>query len=100
MEKFSDASQILTTEMRESDLEKAIQYATISLPWTFDRMQYGIKSQRVVNDRIMNILKGVLNQSILKRALEEKRYECGTDWSNYRQSDIFDFEIKDRLYDV
>ncbi len=45
MPKFSGASQILTTEMRESDLEKAIQYATISLPWTFDRMQYGIKSQ-------------------------------------------------------
>lgn len=100
MEKFSDASQILTTEMGESDLEKAIQYATISLPWTFDRMQYGIKSQRVVNDRIMNILKGVLNQSILKRALEERGYDCGTDWSNYRESDIFDFEINDRLYDV
>jgi hypothetical protein len=100
MEKFSNASQILTTEMRDDDLEKAIQYATISLPWTFDRMQYGIKSQRVVNDRIMNILKGVLNQSILKRALEERGYDCGTDWSNYRESDIFDFEVNDRLYDV
>lgn len=100
MEKFSDANHILTTEMQEEDLEKAIQYATISLPWTFDRMQYGIKSQRVVNDRIMNILKGVLNQSILKRALEDRGYDCGTDWSNYRESDIFDFEINDRLYDV
>ena len=100
MKKFSDADQILTTEMQGEDLEKAIQYATISLPWTFDRMQYGIKSQRVVNDRIMNILKGVLNQSILKRALEARGYECSTDWSNYRESDIFDFDINDRLYDV
>lgn len=100
MEKFTDASQILETEMRESDLQEAIKYATISLPWTFDRMQYGIKSQRVVNERIMNILKGVLNQSILRRALENRGYDCGTDWSNYRESDIFDFEINDRLYDV
>lgn len=100
MKKFTDASEIITTEMEKSDLEDAIRYTTISLPWTFDRMQYGFKSQRSVNDRIMNILKGVLNQSILKRALEERGYECGTDWSNYRESDIFDFEINDRLYDV
>lgn len=100
MEKFSEASDVLSTRMQEADLTKAIQYATISLPWTFDRMQYGIKSQRVVNDRIMNILKGVLNQSILKRALEARGYDCTTDWSNYRESDIFDFEIDGRLYDV
>jgi hypothetical protein len=100
MEKFAESSQILTTEMEESDLADAIKYTTISLPWTFDRMQYGFRSQRTVNERIMNILKGVLNQSLLKRTLEAQGYECETDWSNYRESDIFDFEINNRLYDV
>lgn len=100
MTKFSDSSDIITSEMEDEDLKKAIHYTTISLPWTFDRMQYGPRTQNSVNERVMNILKGVLNQSILKRELESMGYNCATDWSDYRESDVFDFEIDEKLYDV
>ena len=101
MKKLSKASEIWPpSKVQKADIQEAISYATISLPWTFDRMRYGPRSQKAVNDRLMNILSGVLNQNLLERILTEKGYECSKDWTNYRESDVFDFTINGKIYDV
>lgn len=101
MNKLSEASEIWPPALiQDSDIEEAIKYATVSLPWTFDRMRYGPRSQRAVNNRLINILSGVLNQNILERILTEKGVECSKDWKNYRESDVFDFRIEGKIYDV
>lgn len=43
---------------------------------------------------------GVLNQTILERALTEKGYKCSKEWKKYRDSDVFDFTIHGRTHDV
>lgn len=43
---------------------------------------------------------GVLNQTILERVLTTKGYSCSKNWKKYRDSDVFDFEINNRKYDV
>ena len=83
-----------------SDIQEALNYATISLPWTFDRMRYGPRSQNAVNYRLIHILMGVLNQTILERELTKRGYSCSKDWTMYRESDVFDFSINNNIYDV
>ncbi len=100
MTKLSKTSQIWVGKITESDLTEAINYATISLPWTFDRMRYGQTTANSMNKRLLNILIGVLNQTILERIFQEKGFSCSKDWTKYRESDIFDFKINDRVYDV
>ena len=94
---------------RESDIwigkstkkseEYALKYTLISLPWTFDRMRYD-STQRSTNKRLLNIFHGVLNQSILEETLLKKGIEASLDWSKYRESDIFDFKIGEKVFDV
>lgn len=86
--------------MEEADFEEAVDYATISLPWTFNRMHYNPRKQSGVNRRLWHIMSGVLNQSILERELKRRGYKCKMDWSGYREDDIFDFRIKKKIYDV
>jgi len=87
-------------KIEKSDIKEAINYATISLPWTFDRMRYGPRKQHSVNDRLVHILLGVLNQTILERILSERGYKCSKQWKKYRDSDVFDFHVNGRTYDV
>lgn len=98
--KLSLPSQMWVSHVTPSDIDAAIEYATISLPWTFDRMRYGPRTQRAVNDRMFHIMIGVLNQTILSRILTEKGFTCKMDWTNYRESDIFDFSANGKVYDV
>jgi len=82
------------------DILEAFNYATVSLPWTFDRMRYGPRTQKAVNNRLIHIFLGVLNQTMLERILTDKGYDCSKEWKNYRDSDIFDFIIGEKKYDV
>lgn len=101
MKKLSKVKDIWApSSVKKSDIQEALNYATISLPWTFDRMRYGPKSQKAVNNRLIHILMGVLNQTILERDLTKRRYKCSKDWTKYRESDVFDFIINDKIYDV
>ena len=63
-------------------------------------MRYGPKAQHSVNDRLIHILLGVLNQTILERILTKKGYKCEKQWKKYRDSDIFDFHVNGKTYDV
>jgi hypothetical protein len=100
MRKISIEDDIWSCKVQDSDIKEAIDYATISLPWTFDRLRYGPKTQKAVNARLLHILIGVLNQTILERVLTDKGYTCSADWTNYRESDVFDFTINGKTYDV
>ena len=100
MKKLTEVDNIWMENITKNDIEVAKDYSTTSLPWTFDRMQYGGNSQNGINQRIMNILKGVLNQNILERKLTKKGYKCSKDWTNYRESDVFDFSVDDKIFDV
>lgn|SRR5487761_296571 len=99
LKKLESEGDIWKLEKTDSDWNDAIGYATVSLPWTFDRMQYGV-SQDSVNKRLWHILIGVLNQNILERELSRRGHTCEVDWSNYRKSDIFDFKLEGEIYDV
>lgn len=100
MKKLSNPKDIWEVGVTEEDIQEAIQYATVSLPWTFDRMGYGGNSQNGINMRLFHIRQGVLNQSILQRIMESKGHKCSKDWKHYRQSDVFDFSIGKKVYDV
>jgi hypothetical protein len=50
--------------------------------------------------RLIHILIGVLNQTMLERILKGKGYSCLKDWTNYRESDIFDFKLNNKVFDV
>jgi hypothetical protein len=93
-------SDILISKVSSNDIKESINYAILSLPWTFDRMHYGNETQKSVNKRLINIMKGVLNQTLLQKLLEKKGYTCKKNWKNYRDSDVFDFEVNNALFDV
>lgn len=100
MNKLSNPKDIWNVKINDLDLKEAIDYATISMPWTFDRMRYGVSTQRSMNKRLMNIMKGVLNQTMLERIMTRKGFKCSKNWKHYRDSDIFDFSINGKVYDV
>lgn len=97
---LSKPEQIWESQVSGNEQEDAIEYASISLPWTFDRMHYGGKTQKSTNDRMVHIAEGVLAQSVLKRELANRGKKCAMDWTGYRESDIFDFKVDDKVYDV
>lgn len=100
MKNLESPGQIWKTRITTGDFKSAVDYATISLPWTFDRMHYGPKKQNTVNNRLWHIMSGVLNQTLLERELKSRGYHCKLDWSHYRITDIFDFEIGKKVFDV
>jgi hypothetical protein len=101
MRKLTTADEIWPASVvTKSDIDEALNYATISIPWTFDRMRYGPRAQNAVNNRLIHIMMGVLNQSILERELTSRGLSCSKDWTKYRESDIFDFKINNKIFDV
>lgn len=100
MGKLERVGQIWKTRATPNDLETALDYALVTIPWTFDRMNYGTTTEASMQKRLANIMIGVLNQTILKRKLISLKISCGTDWSEYRQSDRFDFKVGNQVCDV
>ncbi len=100
MQRLTDSKEIWSAKVTKPDINEALEYATISLPWTFDRMRYGPRTQNSRNRTLFHIMYGVLNQTILQRLLEARGLECSKDWTHYRVSDVFDFVVDGRIYDV
>lgn len=75
-----------------ADLRKAAVYASIALPWTFNRLntQTSVAGQI---QRAQNITKGVVGQEVLRRELESKGMECEIDRTDHRNPDWSDFSI-------
>ena len=100
MDNLKYVSQIWKTRATPTDLRTALKYALVTVPWTFDRMSYGMTTVASMQKRLANIMIGVLNQSILQRKLTSLKISCDMDWTNYRQSDRFDFKIGKQICDV
>ena len=100
MSKLKRADEVWETVAQPRDVQTALDYALVSLPWTFDRMSYGSTTEPSMQKRLANIMIGVLNQTILERNLTSLKIPCKADWTDYRQSDHFDFMIRNQHCDV
>ena len=92
MTKLSNANDIWTIKPLEKDLIAGAKYATVSLPWTFNRMMLntGAPGQK---GRAMNIAKGIVGQELVGRELSKKGIDVFLQRKSYRDDDLFDFKI-------
>ncbi len=81
---------VLTPTME--DLQAGAHYASITLPWTFNRMMLNTSS-RGQQERALNIAKGIIVQEMLKRALEARDIRADVQRKSHRDDDLFDFQM-------
>jgi len=93
MKKLLEKSEIWTIKPEDEDFKVAAHYASISLPWTFNRMMMNLSSAGQQR-RALNIAKGILAQEGLKRLFIKHGIEAKTQRKSHRDSDLFDFKIK------
>ena len=98
MTSLKNESDIWELKPKNEDIEEAIHYATISWPYTFNRMNFNVTSYKGQQGRVLNIVKGITNQNILKRELSKNKIKIHIERKSYREEDLFDFRIvKDNL---
>lgn len=89
MEKVSKTSDIWRLDISEENQKKGVDYASKSLPWTFNRM--GIQEGPWTwYYRMMKISVGVMVQETLLSKLREDGAKIEKEWKNYRTEDNFD----------
>ncbi|WP_033542892.1 hypothetical protein [Planococcus sp. CAU13] len=86
------ASDILVIKATTADLQKGADYASITLPWTFNRMMLntGSKGQQ---SRALNIAKGIVGQEMLNRLFQRHGMEVDLERKSHRADDLFDFSV-------
>lgn len=93
MKRLTRNHQIWTLSPENNDLQAGAEYASISLPWTFNRMML-TTSSKGQQSRALNIAKGIVAQEILKRHLKTLGISAKTQRKSYRDEDLFDFRIQ------
>ena len=88
--KLSQTNEILTLKPKEEDLIAGAKYASITLPWTFNRMMLNTGSIGQ-QGRALNIAKGIVAQEVLHRALKSLGVSAEVQRKSYRDEDLFDF---------
>lgn len=88
----SNKSQIWTASSTTDELSEGTHYASISLPWTFDRMMMN-SSPDGQKKRAYNIAKGIVGQEVLVRVLSEKGVDIELPNDTHRDDDIFDIRL-------
>lgn len=93
MKNLSLSSEIWTLTATSQDFDEGARYASISLPWTFNRMMLntGSYGQQI---RALNIAKGIVSQEILRRALTAMGIQVQVQRKSHRSEDLFDFYIE------
>ncbi len=93
MSTLSSANEIWELKPTEEDLLAGAEYASITLPWTFNRMMMntGSKGQQ---QRGLNIAKGIVAQEMLRRALGERGISAEVQRKSHRDDDLFDFRTE------
>ncbi|MBI4332454.1 MAG: hypothetical protein HY673_14370 [Chloroflexi bacterium] len=88
----SKATDIWVLKPEKEDLLAGATYASITLPWTFNRMMMntGSTGQQY---RALNIAKGIVGQEVLRRKLESEGVKPVAQKKNYRDEDLFDLDI-------
>lgn len=92
MTRVSAANDIWVLRPTIDDLRTAARYASLTLPWTFNRMMMNTSSKGQ-QSRALNIAKGILGQEMLKRALPAHRISAEVQKKSYRDDDLFDFRV-------
>ena len=92
MAKLKSASDILTLSPSDEARNKAAEYASRSLPWTFNRMMKNTSAGGQI-DRALNIAKGIVAQEVLREYLNKLSIEAIEQKKSYRLTDFFDFEM-------
>lgn len=90
---LSRADEIWMLSPTADDLLAGAHYASITLPWTFNRMMMNTSS-RGQQERALNIAKGIVVQEMLKRALEAKGVRAPMQRKSHRDDDLFDFRVE------
>ena len=91
--KLSSSDEIWTLSPALRDLEAGAYYASVSLPWTFNRMMYNTSSNGQ-QYRALNIAKGIVGQEMLRREMRRAGIPAETQRKSYRDEDLFDFDIR------
>lgn len=90
---LSDDNDVWTATATSADIDEAAHYASISLPWTFNRMMMR-SSPNGQNNRAFNIAKGIAGQEILHRVLRDNGMEVELPRDSHRDDDLFDIRIQ------
>lgn len=92
MPTLTKATEIITLDSTPEDRRLAAEYASRTLPWTYNRMS---KSSSVngQNDRGLNIAKGIVAQEVLRREIERNGIGVELQRKSHRDKDLFDFHI-------
>src|SRR4051812_15850024 len=92
MRRLRKVNDIWMLRPLKEDLLEGARYASISLPWTFNRMMLNTGSIGQ-QGRALNIAKGIVGQEMLKRALCERGVRAVTQRKSHRNDDLFDFHV-------
>ena len=92
MKKLNDKNDIWILEPTVEDLTAGADYASITLPWTFNRMMLntGSKGQK---SRALNIAKGIIGQEMLNRELAKRTIQAELERKSHRDTDMYDLSI-------
>ena len=93
LRKLTRASDILVLKPKRNELLMGSNYASFTLPWTFNRMMQNTGSSGQ-NSRGLNIAKGIVGQEMLRRALKDIGISNEAEAKSHRDDDFFDFKIK------
>jgi len=93
MNLLNKPEQIWILKPSKKDLLAGARYASLSLPWTFNRMMLNTKSPGQ-QFRALNIAKGIVGQEMLRRALQKRNRSPKIQQKSHRDEDLFDFKLK------
>lgn len=103
MSNLSQMADIWTLTPTDEDRTKAAEYASRTLPWTFNRMMKNVGVRGQI-DRAYNIAKGIVAQESLRAELRKHGCKANPQRKSHRDEDLFDFHLekdgKLRKYDV
>ncbi|RME01529.1 MAG: hypothetical protein D6814_01325 [Calditrichaeota bacterium] len=97
-----DAGDVVCTAILQKDIEKGLEYALASLPYTFDRMKYGRKTTEAYLKRMENITMGKCAEAAIIRFLRAHgvRHSSTTGVTPFTEPDYFDLRIGDEIVDI
>ena len=93
MMKLTKSKQIWILKPSKEDLLAGAYYASITLPWTFNRMMKNTGSRGQI-ERGLNIAKGIVSQEMLRSALKTQGVEVKLQRKSHRDQDLFDFNVE------
>jgi hypothetical protein len=92
MEKLNRTDQIWSATPTDEHRRSAAEYASRTLPWTFNRMSKPPTAKKQV-ERALNIVKGLTAQGVLHDALDSAGVASDVQIKSHREKDLYDFFI-------